>query len=115
MAVEQPVPPPATWADFAALAESGRLVSAAGSPLVLRACPTCRNRTLGETCPQTVPCPGCSAGPRQPCVRPSGHAYVGGGFHAERLDRAALVDAERQAAGDPTVPAAWPAAQPSLF
>lgn len=36
------------------------------------------------TSPRAFGCPACGAEPGSPCVRPSGHAVFGGGFHAAR-------------------------------
>lgn len=38
------------------------------------------------TCPRSVVCPNCSAGPGQPCKRPSGH--TADTLHAERIELA---------------------------
>lgn len=49
----------------------------------------------GSTCPRSVVCPTCSAGPGRPCRRPSGHRadqlHAGRIEYAERLDQAARV------------------------
>ncbi len=80
----------------------------AGRPLALGPCAHCPRQTWGETCPKALPCPTCGAGVGCPCRRPSGH---GCGWHAARLAASAAVDAARETAGDPTLPAPW-AAQP---
>jgi hypothetical protein len=104
----QPVAAPASAAELQALLDAGVLVDLAGRPLVARRC-GCGRRTLGETCPQVIPCRTCGqvgGRPGRPCFRPSGHQAAD--WHAARVAAAAAVDVERERAGDPTVPASWP-------
>jgi len=101
----QPVAAPATVDQYRQL-----LVDLAGRPLVARDCPHCPTSTVGETCPQSLPCPSCAAAPGKPCRRPSEHALSAAfaGWHAERSAAAELVDDARQARNDPSLPAPWP-------
>lgn len=110
--VVQPVPAPGLRGQVAEMVAAGLLVDLARRPLVLRPCLTCSGSTLGETCPQALPCPTCQRGAGGPCVRPSGHVLSGGfgGAHDTRKAAAESVDRARELAGDPTLPARWPSA-----
>jgi hypothetical protein len=44
---------------------------------------------VSEINPRSVACPICRAKVGSPCMRPSGHAVFGGGFHAARRIKAA--------------------------
>jgi hypothetical protein len=106
--------PPASLAGLHQLLARGVLVDLAGRPLTRRRC-ACGGSSLGETCPQSVTCPTCGlAGGRagRPCCRPSGHRASR--WHADRVAAAAAVDLARERAGDPTLPAPWPAATPAV-
>jgi hypothetical protein len=106
----QPVAAPATLAGYRQLLVDQVLVDLAGRPLVARPCPHCPTSTVGETCPQSLHCPSCAAAPDKPCRRPSEHALGAAfaGWHAKRTAAAELADDQRQAHGDPTLPAPWP-------
>ncbi len=44
----------------------------------------------GTTCPRSLPCPVCKAGPGNPCQRPSGHRAAT--LHVQRIEQAELID-----------------------
>jgi hypothetical protein len=55
-------------------------------------CPWCGGEAdPTTTCPKSLTCPTCHAGPGSPCVRPSGHRAAQ--LHAQRIDGAVLRDA----------------------
>src|SRR2546423_12332414 len=100
----QRVAGPATRAGYEALRAAGRLVDLARRPLRVTRCEHCRGTTVGETCPQSLPCTTCGAEPGRRCTRSSEHEAA---CHAPRWRAAERVDNERAAAGDPTLPAPW--------
>ena len=102
----QPVPAPGSVTALEELLAAGVLVDLAGRPLRARPCGHCGASTVGETCPWSLRCPGCGAGPGSPCRRPSGHNAAE--LHTGRVAAAAEIDVRRELDGDPTLPAPWP-------
>ena len=109
----QPVAAPPTRAEYRQLLDDQVLIDLGGRPLVSRPCPHCAASTVGETCPQSQPCPTCTARPGQPCRRPSDHSLSArfAHWHSARLQAADQVDTTRQDNNDPTLPAPWPPKQ----
>jgi hypothetical protein len=106
----QVVTRPATMDGVIALRDVGALVNLGGDPLVVRDCEHCppsQHRSMGETCPGSLPCTSHNAEPGKPCLRPGGH-QVPGGYCTARAEAAEQVDCERELAADPTLPAPWP-------
>ncbi|WP_033821033.1 MULTISPECIES: hypothetical protein [unclassified Kitasatospora] len=102
----QPVPSPGDPAAAHLLLQAGELIDLTGDPLQPGPrCATCEGFDLGDTCPMALTCPTCLAVPGRRCRRPSGHTAPG--THVARLKAADLADDEREAAGDPTLPARW--------
>lgn len=105
MTVTQPVPAPATWAEFEELLAAGVLITTGGQRLERRPCASCGKTTTGETCPASIRCPICHSTTKA-CWRPSEHKAWE--WHKARMQAAEAIDDERERAGDPTLPARWP-------
>jgi hypothetical protein len=106
--ITQPHPKPTLMVDFLAMVEAGELVAMDGSRIVPKPCGRCKDSVnLGDTCPASVECPDCHSTAVR-CKRPSGHEAAS--WHKARIEAARAIDDQRQAAGDPTVPAPWPPA-----
>ncbi|MGW4890743.1 zinc finger domain-containing protein [Kitasatospora sp. NPDC004240] len=104
--VVQPLQAPVLRSEFRQLLASGVLIDRAGQPVPGLPCPTCGNPDDRYTCPGSLPCLKCSAGPGQRCTRPSGHASDT--WHVARVRAAETIDDQREADGDPTLLAPWP-------
>lgn len=103
MSAVQPVPAPATWAEYESIRP--QLIDTLGRPLVSSWCDRCQCRHFTvDPCVAEVPCPSCGS-TRARCVRPSEHEADS--WHKERRARFEQLRDEREAAGIPQV-ARWP-------
>lgn len=66
ISVTQPVPAPVYLREYQQLLLANVLVDRAGRPLRSGRCPTCDSLIDGYTCPGSLPCPRCRAGPTLP-------------------------------------------------
>lgn len=105
----QPVADPGTHEGFRDLVSKGVLIDMAGLPLTFVDCLCRRGKVSGMTCPIDVRCPQCGSKKGQKCMRPSEHTAAD--YHSTRVQAAEKDMADREAAGDPDVPAPWPGKQ----
>jgi hypothetical protein len=105
--------PPSRRAEERAWRAAGLLVDVSGRalPPTVQPCGFCDGGDIGDTCPASLTCPTCHAGPKQRCRRPSGHTAEQ--WHLERIRAADLEDQRREEDGDTTLPARWADTRPN--
>lgn len=94
--------PAATLQEWEDLLRQGVLRDLGGRALRRFKCRWCGGQTVGETCPQSLPCPSCHATRGDDCVSPGDTQW-----HTERVDAARRRDEQREKEGDLSLPKRW--------